>query len=70
MLINISSYQGITIFRTRGRDGWMEIYIQNSPVLEGLKGYLGSISKPCEVAIVESQNALNMADESREIQYK
>lgn len=40
MLINISSYQGITVFRTRGRDGWMEIYIQNSRVrrIEGLFG--------------------------------
>lgn len=38
MLINISSYQGITIFRTRGKYGWMEIYIQNSAVWEVIEG--------------------------------
>lgn len=54
-------------------DGWR--YTYKTAMLEGLKGYLDSISKPCEVTIVESQNALsgekkttfNMADVLREI---
>lgn len=40
-------------------DGWR--YTYKTAVLEGLKGYLDSISKPCEVTIVESQNALRQA---------
>jgi len=47
MLINISSYQGITIFRTRGRDGWMDGDIHTKQpcvrIVEGLFGLLQNL---------------------------